>query len=320
MRFLAQKIFSFEFPAWLVLACFVWLWPSAAGAAGAAPRQAVLLLSDASAPYQEVARAIRDSLDADISAGRLTLKAVVEGEPGVEEALAQADTLLIPLGLKAAQNSVRREQAVLAGFVTRQSFEKLYAARRQASAVFLDQPLPRRLELIRAIQPRAHNIGALFGGGVSATQAELNLGANAVGLRLYTANLNSGDELFNSLRDLLPNVDALLLLPDPLVVNRNSIQNVMLSTYKQRVPAFAYSRDLVDAGALAAVFSTPQQIGAQIAEMVQRMLPGRGWDLPPPSYPKYFTVKTNASVARALEISLPSDNALAQRMGGAPGL
>ncbi len=290
----------------------------------AAPRQVVLLLSDASAPYQEVARAIRDGLDAEISAGKLTVKTIIEGDPGLDEALAQSDGLLIPLGLKAAQNSARREQPVLTGFVARPAFEKLFpagAGRRPASAVYLDQPFSRRLELVRAIWPRAHNLGAVFGVGMapSQTQAELNSSASAAGMRLVSANLGSSDELFNALKELLPNVDVLLLLPDPLVVNRNSIQNLMLSTYRQRVPAIAYSRDLVDAGALAAVYSTPQQIGTQLAEIVQRMLGGRGWDLPGPGYPKYFTVKTNTSVARALDITLPSENALAQRMGSGAG-
>ena len=291
----------------------------------AAPRQVVLLLSDASAPYQEVARAIRDGLDAEINAGKINVKTVIEGDPGLDEALGGPDSLLIPLGLKAAQASARRDQAILTGFVARPAFERLFppgAGRRPASAVYLDQPLNRRLELVRAIWPRAHNLGAVFGTGTvpAQTQSELNSSASAAGMRLVAANLGSGDELFNALKDLLPNVDVLLLLPDPLVVNRNSIQNLMLSTYRQRVPAIGYSRDLVDAGALAAVYSTPQQIGTQLAEIVQRMLPGKTWDLPAPSYPRYFTVKTNTSVARALDISLPSEPALAQRMGSGAGL
>ena len=320
MRVLTRKRFTIQFPCWLVLAWFMWAWSCTAEAA---PRPVVLLLSDASAPYQEVARAIRDGLDAELAAGKATLKVLVEGDPGLDEALARPDTLLIPLGLKAAQSSVRRDNPILSGFVARASFEKLFAAsnatpwRRAASAIYLDQPLSRRLELIHAIQPRAHTVGAVFGSSASTTQSELNASASAAGLRMLATSLGSGDELFNVLKELLPNVDVLLLLPDPLVVNRNSIQNLMLSTYRQRIPAVGYSRDLVDAGALAAVFSTPQQIGAQIAETVQRMLPGKVWELPAPAYPKYFTVKINPSVARALDIAVPSEAALTQRMGGA---
>jgi hypothetical protein len=50
--------------------------------------------------------------------------------------------------------------------------------------------------------------------------------------------------------------------------------------------------------------------------MILRMLSGRGWDLPAATYPRYFTVKSNISVSRALELAIPSDAALSQRLGG----
>ena len=139
-------------------------------------------------------------------------------------------------------------------------------------------------------------------------------------MRLSAVALSGDGDLFSSLQTLLPNVDALLLFPDPLVVNRSSLQNLMLTTYRQRVPVVGYSQNLVDAGALVAVYSTPQQIGQQVAESIQRMLSARHWELPPPAYPKYFTIKTNSSVARSLDIEVPSEAVLAQRMGAGAGL
>lgn len=287
----------------------------------AAPKQVVVLLSDGTAPYQEAARAIREGLEGEFSSGKLTIRIVVAGEAGSDEAMAQPDTLLVPLGAKAAQITARLDQPMLAGLLARQSYEKLFAAgaavshRRQVSAIYLDQPLSRHLQLVRAVHPRAHSVGVLLGPSQLATHAELSSAANAAGLRLTSAILNNGADLFAVLQNLLPNVEVLLLLPDPLVVNRNSIQNLMLTTYRQRVPVVGYSPSLTEAGALVAVFSTPQQIGQQIAETIQRMLPGKNWELPPATYPKYFTIKTNNSVARSLEIAVPAEAALVKRMG-----
>ena len=68
-----------------------------------------------------------------------------------------------------------------------------------------------------------------------------------------------------------------------------------------------------------AVFSTPQQSGQALAEMIQSLLPGKSWKPVPSAYPKYFTIQTNANVARSLKISLPekvlSGQALAPRTG-----
>ena len=205
----------------------------------------------------------------------------------------------------------------------RQSFEKLAPTfatpRRQTSAIYLDQPISRHLQLVRVAQPRAQR-----GRGVGAVAIGFAIRAHPRGeqfrLRLSTAALSGGGDLFSSLQTLLPNVDALLLFPDPLVVNRGNVQNLMLTTYRQRVPVVGHSQNLVDAGALVAVYSTPQQIGQQVAETIQRMLPARHWELPPPAYPKYFTIKTNSSVARSLDIDVPSEAVLAQRMGAGAGL
>lgn len=305
--------------SWLALLLSVLAWPCLGFAA---PKQVVVLLSDGSAPYQEAARAIRESLESELSAGQLTLRMAMADEPGLAFS---PDALLVTLGAKAAQSMQRADQPMLAGLLARQFYDKMFGAgtpaqRRLLSGIYLDQPLNRHLQLIRAIQPRANSVGALLGPSLMTAQTELASAASSGSLHINSAALTSSADLFPALQSLLPNVDVLLLLPDPWVVNRNSLQNLMLTTYRQRVPVVGYSQNLVDAGALAAVFSTPQQIGLQIAESIQRMLPGKGWDLPPPSYPKYFTIKTNNNVARSLEISVPSEATLIQRMGVGAGL
>lgn len=302
-------------PPWVLLLLVLQAWPCLGAAA---PRQVVVVMSDASAPYQEAARAIRAGLEGE--GAKFAVRVVVAGEAGAEEAMAQPDSLLVPLGAKAAQGAAKFDQALFAALVSRQSFEKLFPSHRRAlSAIYLDQPVSRHLQLVRAAQPRARSVGAVLGPLQSVSQSELSDAANNAGLRLSTAVLSGGD-LFASLQALLPNVDALLLFPDPLVVNRSSVQNLMLTTYRQRVPVVGYSQNLVEAGALVAVYSTPHQIGQQVAETIQRILPARQWELPPPAYPKYFTIKTNNSVARSLEIEMPSEAVLAQRMGVGAGL
>lgn len=304
---------------WLALLLLAWVWPCQGFAA---PKQVVVLLSDGTAPYQEAMRAIREGLERELGAGQLMLRTAMADEPGLA---VPPDALVITLGAKAAHSAQRMEQPLLAGLLARQSYDKIFGAesaaqRRQLSGIYLDQPLNRHVQLVRAIQPRAHAVGTLFGPSLLALQPELASSASSGGLHLTGIALNSSADLFPTLQSLLSNVDVLLLLPDPWVVNRNSVQNLMLTTYRQRVPVLAYSQNLVDAGALAAVFSTPQQIGLQISETIQRMLPGKGWDLPPPAYPKYFSIKTNTNVARSLGISVPSEATLIQRMGVGSGL
>ena len=291
----------------------------------AAPKQVLIVLSEDAALYKEAASAIREGLESELASGKVVIRAVVAGEARSLAATVTADTLFVPLGAKAADAIAYLDQPMLAGLLSRQAYEKYLVSgassmRRPVSAIYLDQPLSRHLQLVRAVQPRAKSVGVLFGPSQIAVQPALISAAHANGLHLTSATLKSSGELFSALQNLLPNVDVLLLLPDPMVVNRNSVQNLMLSSYRQQVPTLGYSQNLVEAGALAGVFSTPQQIGKQLSETIQSLIPGKGWELPSPVYPKYFTVKINPSVARSLEINVPMDALLIQRMGAGAAL
>lgn len=282
----------------------------------------MLLLSDSSALYRETARAIRAELEYD--PGKLAVRSIVVGEVGADF-LASPDVLIVTIGLKAVQFAAKLEAPTLAVLVARQSYESLAmanpAARRRAlSAIYLDQPPVRHLSLIRTSLPDVRSVGVLVGPtqavAQTAAQTEWAGAARALGLGFVPIPVPGGNDLFPALQAALPEVDALLLLPDPAVVNRGTIQNLMLTAYRQRVPVIGYSQALVEAGSLLAVYSTPQQIGQQAGEMIARMLSGRGWELPAASYPRYFTVKSNASVGRALELAIPSDAVLLRRLGG----
>jgi len=71
-----------------------------------------------------------------------------------------------------------------------------------------------------------------------------------------------------------------------------------------------FSEALVKAGALVGLYSSSKQVGAQGAEMASRALAPDG-ALPPPQWPRQFTVRVNYSVARSLGIVLPDEAMLA---------
>ena len=86
---------------------------------------------------------------------------------------------------------------------------------------------------------------------------------------------------------------------------------MLLTSYRVQRPLFAYSRAWVEAGALAAVFSTPATAirdlldwldGLDGLEDVRR--------LPPPSRARHFDLAVNTRVARALNLSVPDEDAL----------
>ena len=294
-----------------------------APAGQAASKQVLVVLSEHTTPYKETAKALTQGLARAVSNGKLGLQVLLVDDPKWLLLSMQADTLLVPLGPKSAMAMANMKRPILAGLLTRQSFEQYFVLgatqHQQASALYLEQSLERYVQLVLSVQPQAKTLGVLFGPEQIASQPVLLELARQNAISLHSAHLHQRSEMFAALGQLLPTVEVLLLLPDAMVVHPESVRSLMLSALRQQVPTMAYSSDLVAAGALAAVFSTPQQSGQELAEMIQSMLPGKSWKPVPSAYPKYFTIQTNANVARSLKISLPekvqSGQTLAPRTG-----
>jgi ABC-type uncharacterized transport system substrate-binding protein len=180
------------------------------------------------------------------------------------------------------------------------------------SVILLDQPVERWMNLIHAAFPGMQQVGMLVG---PASQKAARLMERRMADRHLTLNIEqvySSDEVVLALERLLPRMTVLLALPDPVAHNRNSVQPLLLTTYRAGIPVLAYSEAYQQAGAVLALYSTVPQIVAQVVETLQQFHDGR---MPPNMQPpRYFTVGVNTAVARSLGLSLPSSEELGVRL------
>jgi ABC-type uncharacterized transport system substrate-binding protein len=100
----------------------------------------------------------------------------------------------------------------------------------------------------------------------------------------------------------------LLALPDSAVYNDSTIRNILLATYHRGIPLIGYSSGYVKAGALCAVYSTPEQIAAQAAQLIFKFKDTH--KLPAPQYPQEFEVTVNPQVADSLGLQIKNATAL----------
>ena len=166
------------------------------------------------------------------------------------------------------------------------------------------------MQLIRLALPKSRNLGTVYGPLSRENEKRLTAAADGEQLSLYAEAIQSEQELFGALTRVLGESDVLLALPDPTVFNEHTTQNILLETYRRQKPMVGYSHAYVVAGALAAVYSTPRQIGRQVGDEILRLRQRGGTALPPPHYPRYFTVEVNTRVARSLGVTLPSTSRL----------
>lgn len=182
------------------------------------------------------------------------------------------------------------------------------------SAIYLDQPLERQFDLIRLVLPKARHVSVLLGPGTRGYEQELLAIAASRKLQVHIRNVTENENPVTALDRLLDDSDVMLGIVDPLVFNRANAQNILLTTYHHRVPLIGISPGYVKAGALAAVHSTPAEIGQQLAEILESITDKSAARLPAPQYPKYFSVSVNSHVAQSLGIILDDEEALARKL------
>ncbi|MDP2111938.1 MAG: ABC transporter substrate binding protein [Thiobacillus sp.] len=298
----------------LGLACACLLVVSAQAVAA----RVTVVLSDDSAPYQEVYQAIRAYLD-DTSHEVIQVYAERLNAVSLNES-----RLAVAVGVRAAESlaALPVRPPVLAVLVPRAWYVKTGRARlsdgggRRASAIYLDQPFERQVRLIRQAFPEARRVGMLVSAEQSGLVGELDDALQAQRLSLAHVTLSGEERLITALENVLSDAELLLAVPDPLIFNRNTAQSLFLTSYRYRVPVLGYSRSLTRAGALLSLHSSPAQIGRQTAEWVKGAIQGVPVNLPPPAHPAYFSISINEQVARSLGFTLPPEVELEKRLGG----
>ena len=310
-------------PAWLrltlrrALTGFCLLWLSLASATAVAQSQITVLITTPTAATAEFTDRLRNDLEPTAD---LRLQVVTEDMLANNPDSIPDDSLVIAVGVQALSQASKLDlkRSVLGVLVPQPSFDRILVDSkrnpRNFSAVFLDQPYARQIALIKAILPNVTSLGVLFGPTSLQSSYLLQQASQAANLGLAQENIYGTDELVPKLRRTLETSLVLLAVPDPLVYNRETAQSILLTSYRYQRPVIGFSQAYVRAGALAGVFSTPQQIARQAAEVVRQYLARPQNGLPPPQAPKYFSVDVNRQVARSLGIEISDEHALSDAL------
>ena len=296
----------------VVIAMFASL--SGLGVSAAQAMEVAVLLSEAEGRGQRFVEA----LDAALAPGvhRLLPAGVAGGD--ADAALLERADLVLAVGHAAAERALRESaRPVLAVLVALRDVDRLNRAHpeRGLGALVLDQPLERHLRLVRAVLPDARRIGVLLGPDSVTQLPSLNRAAAALQFQADVHEARQAADLVPALDHLLFAGDALLPLPDGLVSGPAAARTILLTSYRHRRPVFAHSAAYVTAGALAAVFSTPEHVAVDVADLLAGATEPSGLVRRIHS-PRRFDVAVNRAVARALGLVVADEPALRERIAG----
>lgn len=179
--------------------------------------------------------------------------------------------------------------------------------------VYIDQPVERSLALLETLLPQKNRIGVIVSADNSGILKTLEEEALRAGLRLNATVVDDAGAVGPSLRKVLAGSEVFLLLPDAVVLSGANLQSLLMASYRLRVPVLGFSPGLVKSGAIAAVYSSPRQIGSHGGSMARRWI--HGGALPPSQHAGQFSLDINSHVAKSLGLSLPHEREAAKVLG-----
>lgn len=216
--------------------------------------------------------------------------------------------LILTIGQRAMilASKIKNSPPIITTLIPRQSFNQyrnaLRKENRKVTALFIDSPPKRQILLAKILLGDLQRLGVLISKTSPYSTNNIQSAIQKQGINSHIQTVHNPENLIRNLSQVLNKSDAFLALPDAQIFNRRTARNILLTTYRQRTPVIAYSESYVKAGALAAVYSTPQQISKQIGELLLSIL-NSGLIFPAMnSHPREFEVAINQNVAKSLGI------------------
>lgn len=226
------------------------------------------------------------------------------------DALDDAD-LIITMGGKAVRaiSTISGDKPVINTYITSRQLEQFPVLLDSHISLLLDQPFERYLAFSQQLI-KLKTIGT-----ISRSNPKLNFRQKQLlkklNLKLDQFQLDeTGKSLLTTVRQLVKKNEALLMLPDQTIYNRDTLKGILLTTYRSRTPVISYSPGHVRSGALAAIYSSPTDIGRHLAWLIKQRREGMLKTDNNIFYARYYSIDTNPRVARALELQLTEEQEL----------
>jgi len=176
------------------------------------------------------------------------------------------------------------------------------------TGTLLEVPLDRQLKIMRKLLPTLHRLGTLF--DPAKTSARLTEASRLAGISDFEFKglpVESEKDVPHQLRTLLPNVEALWLMPDSTVLTNESIRFILDSALARQIPAIGFSPELTRMGALLGMSVNYTDVGRETGLLAKRILDGEGQLLPKPLPIDRLKITVNLKTARFLGITFPNE-------------
>jgi putative ABC transport system substrate-binding protein len=304
MTILTTRIARLLWIAWLVgaIACVA---PSGEAASIVALKSAdVDVYNEALEGFKSVAVGAQVSeydMEGDLQRGRRILARLKSGPK---------PDLIFAVGIWALQVAVEeiRDIPVVFAMVLNPSMVIGQEARNITGAS-MNVPIEQQIALLRKTSPQVRRIGAVYDPsktGFLVKQAERI--AREQGVRLLAKAIASPKDSVAALDGMRGEIDALWILPDLTVLAPESVQYMLLFSFRNRIPLLGLSENQAKMGALFGLsFGSGRDIGSQAGEMANEILSGKSAERIPFTTARKLRLTVNLKTAGKIGLQMPKE-------------
>lgn len=208
-----------------------------------------------------------------------------------------------PSALQAAL-SAELDGPLVSLFTSSQTYTGMLSAsprarnQRSVTAIYAEPSPSHQMQLIARLYQRRVSVGVLLTTGTTYLEPALRRAARDSNLDLHIELVAPDEHVVRALTRV-GSATVLLAVPDSRLYTAENLRNILESAYRRNQPVVGFSPALVKVGTLATAYSSIDDTIAQLDEIVDAAASGR---LPEPQFPQYWSVATNDSVARSLNV------------------
>ncbi len=174
------------------------------------------------------------------------------------------------------------------------------------TGVYLNYPLTIQFQWLKKFFPEQRKIAIFFNPEENdATIQEAKKIAAQEALELFAIPVQNPKELPYALDQLRSNIEIIMAIPDDVAMSSKTAKEVLLASFRNRVPLIGLSDNWVKSGALYALSWDYDDLGRQCAIQSDKLARGASIQSVPVEYPRKSTYSINTKIAEHMNMDIP---------------
>jgi putative ABC transport system substrate-binding protein len=275
----------------------------------AASPKVVIVLSQESSPYADMVQGFRTSLagvgvQAEIEIHNL--KGNSENAPiMLRLSKNEPPAMFLTVGLLATQAVLGEHDEVPVIASLTAHLEK-FKKKANLTGVGLEFSLESQFDVMRRILPELSTVGVLYSPKENQDTIDNALSvAKRLGVKLVAKPVDAPRDIPDALESLANNVDLLWGVTDQVVVSPQTVEPILLFSFRNKIPFAGLSTPWVKAGSLYALERDYSDIGNQCADIAVKILSKTAPRTIQVVPPRKVLFSINQKTARTMKINLP---------------